>query len=204
MTNQISVPFHGTNLIIVEHQNQPFVPMKVIVEGMGLSWGAQAVKLKNNQERWGISLIDIPHVDPNNKVSCLPLRKLFGWLNSLQPSRVRPEIRSKVIQYQNECDDVLYQHWMELTAPKKSPTIDSIITELNLEPNMTRYLVTVDGSGAQMQPMDVTGKSLVDAQAARNLVRDINQMQLRMAEMVRRMGVLDGNCDVKRLDKRID
>ena len=40
---------------------------------------------------------------------------------------------------------------------------------------MTRYLITVDGSGAKMQPMDVTGKSLVDAQAARNLVRDMNQ-----------------------------
>lgn len=85
-----------------------------------------------------------------------------------------------------------------------NPSIESIITELHLEPNMTRYLITVDGHGAKMQPMDVTGKSLVDAEAARNLVRDMNQMYQRMDEMVHRMGVLSGNCDVKRLDKRID
>ena len=103
-----------------------------------------------------------------------------------------------------------FRHWVldvldkETTPEPINPSIESIITELSVEPNMTRYLITVDGSGAKMQPMDVTGKSLVDAQAARNLVRDMYQMQQRMAEMVRRMGVLDGNCDVKRLDKKID
>lgn len=122
MPNQMSVPFHGTNLLLVEHQNQPYVPMKMIVEGMGLSWGSQAAKLKSNQERWGVSLIDIPHVDANNKVSCLPLRKLFGWLNSLQPNRVREDVREKVIQYQNECDDVLYQYWTEHSVPQQPQT----------------------------------------------------------------------------------
>jgi len=62
----------------------------------------------------------------------------------------------------------------------------------------------VDLHGTKIKPMDVTGKSLVDAESARNLVRDMYQMQQRMAVMVRRLGVLGGDYDVKRLDKRID
>ncbi|EKT58414.1 antirepressor-like protein [Providencia sneebia DSM 19967] len=33
----INVPFHGNNLCIVNHDGRPYVPMKPIVEGMGLS-----------------------------------------------------------------------------------------------------------------------------------------------------------------------
>jgi hypothetical protein len=33
---QISVPFHGANLLIVEYKGQPYTPMKPIVDGMGL------------------------------------------------------------------------------------------------------------------------------------------------------------------------
>lgn len=41
MPNQITVPFHGSNLLIIEHNDQPYTPMKVIVENMGLAWQAQ-------------------------------------------------------------------------------------------------------------------------------------------------------------------
>lgn len=37
---------------------------------------------------------------------CLALRKLNGWLQTISPNKVKPEIREKVVQYQEECDDV--------------------------------------------------------------------------------------------------
>ncbi|ENM5751831.1 hypothetical protein CW613_000002 [Vibrio mimicus] len=36
MSNQITVPFHGSSLFIVEHNGEPYTPMKHIVEGMGM------------------------------------------------------------------------------------------------------------------------------------------------------------------------
>ena len=42
---------------------------------------------------------------------CLALRKLTGWLHTISPNKVKAEIRDKVIQYQEECDDVLYEYW---------------------------------------------------------------------------------------------
>ena len=41
----INVPFRGNNLYLVEHQGNPYVPMKPVVEGMGLDWKTQHRKM---------------------------------------------------------------------------------------------------------------------------------------------------------------
>ena len=56
----ITVPFHGAELYVVEHNGQPYTPMKPVVTGMGLDWAAQFSKLKSNPVRWGIAEIAIP------------------------------------------------------------------------------------------------------------------------------------------------
>ena len=117
MINQITVPFHGSNLIIVEHNNEPYTPMKPIVEGIGLDWRTQARKLRSNSTRWGVVMMTTHSLDKHNQTTCIPLRKLFGWLQTLQPSRIRDDIRETVIQYQNECDDVLWQYWSKQQEP---------------------------------------------------------------------------------------
>ncbi len=110
-SSQITFPFHGSNLLIVDHNGEPYTPMKSIVEGMGMDWSYQSRKLSGNKDRWGVAVIAIPSIDPHNAVSCIPLRKLFGWLQTIQPNRVRADIRDKVIEYQNKCDDVLWEYW---------------------------------------------------------------------------------------------
>ncbi|ECY3274018.1 hypothetical protein AU586_24820, partial [Salmonella enterica subsp. enterica serovar Abony] len=52
-----------------------------------------------------------------------------GWLQTISPNKVKPEIRGKVIQYQNECDDVLYGYWTKgvVVNPRKA----SVMEELN-------------------------------------------------------------------------
>lgn len=109
----ITVDFHGASLILVEKDGQPFTAMKPVVEGMGLDWGGQHKKL-TSEARWGcISFkgIQLPGDSQRRELVVMPLRKLPGWLMTLQPSRVRPEIREKVVQYQNECDDALWAYW---------------------------------------------------------------------------------------------
>ncbi|WP_448175957.1 phage antirepressor N-terminal domain-containing protein [Morganella morganii] len=107
----INVPFHGDNLYVVNYNGQPYVPMKPIVEGMGLAWGAQFAKLK---QRFSSSVSEIEMVAEDGKLRnmvCIALRKLSGWLHTISPNKVKPEIRDKVIRYQEECDDVLYEYW---------------------------------------------------------------------------------------------
>jgi P22_AR N-terminal domain len=129
-TAMMPVPFHERTLYLVEQDNQPFVVMKPIVEGMGLAWGAQAAKLRGNRVRWGVSMIDTPSSGGRQRTVCLPLRKLPGWLYSIDHNRVRNELRSKIVAYQNHCDDVLWDYWMKrhpqspLAAPTKMLTME--------------------------------------------------------------------------------
>lgn len=110
------IPFRNNELLLVEHGGEPFVPMKPVVEGMGLTWASQTVKLNSNRGRWGVSMIEIPSAGGAQSYLCIPLRKLVGWLNTIHANKVRPELREGVIAYQNECDDALWAYWNEGVA----------------------------------------------------------------------------------------
>jgi len=106
------IPFRKAELLLVEKDGQPFVPMKPVVEGMGLSWQPQHEKLKNG--RFSSVITEIVTTGSDGKryaMACLPLRKLAGWLMSIHPAKVRESIRHSVIAYQNECDDALWAYW---------------------------------------------------------------------------------------------
>lgn len=130
---QMTVPFHNAELYIVEFEGQPYTPMKPIVDGMGLSWTTQYRKLmtgyaqdEHTPNRWGVTKIVIPTLGDLQEMLCIPLRKLFAWLNSISPNKVKPELRDTVVKYQEECDDVLWDYWMKGKAinPRKSTPKD--------------------------------------------------------------------------------
>ncbi|MEO9385298.1 phage antirepressor N-terminal domain-containing protein [Chromobacterium phragmitis] len=109
--NFAPVPFHGTTLYLVDYNNEPYTPMRPIVEGMGLDWKSQYTKLK---DRFASTVVEITTVAEDGKqrpMICMPLRKLAGWLYSVHPDKVKPEIRDTILAYQNECDEVLWQYW---------------------------------------------------------------------------------------------
>lgn len=137
----INVPFHGNNLYVVNFNGEPYVPMKPIVEGMGLTWQSQFEKLKQRFSK-GITEIVIPSKGGEQSMICLTLRKLAGWLHTISPNKVKPEIRDKVIKYQEECDDVLYEYWTTGEVKKKHK---STVQERNPLKNAVNLLVSKKG-----------------------------------------------------------
>ncbi|WP_174891535.1 phage antirepressor N-terminal domain-containing protein [Candidatus Williamhamiltonella defendens] len=130
--NIINVPFHGDDLYVVNHNGEPYTPMKPIVEGMGMDWKSQFRKL-NQRFTKGMVILTIPSSGDAQETACLPLRKLAGWLQTINPNKVKSEIRDKVVQYQEECDDVLYDYWTKGIAvnPRTQKAESSIMHELN-------------------------------------------------------------------------
>ncbi|MGI3391027.1 phage antirepressor N-terminal domain-containing protein [Acinetobacter baumannii] len=120
---QINVPFHSADLVIIEFNNQPFTAMRPIVEGMGLTWQSQYEKLK---QRFSSVITEIVTTGKDGKqynMVCLPVRKLFGWLMTISPNKVKPALRDTVILYQQECDDVLWEYWTKGQAINQRLTI---------------------------------------------------------------------------------
>ncbi len=70
------VPFHGDNLYLVEHKGDPYVPMKPVVEGMGLDWKTQHRKMMSKFSCMVEMTIQLPGDTQHRAVTCLSLRKL--------------------------------------------------------------------------------------------------------------------------------
>ncbi|HEY7775378.1 MAG TPA: phage antirepressor N-terminal domain-containing protein [Kineobactrum sp.] len=112
------VPFHGETIVLVGQDNEPFVAMKPLVTNMGLSWDTQFRKLT---EKFAATVVEMTTVAEDGKLRsmiCVPLRKLPGWLYSINPNKVKSELREKVIRYQEECDDALWNYWTKGSASR--------------------------------------------------------------------------------------
>ena len=113
------VQFHGSTIFIVTHKGEPYAPMRPIIEGMGLRWAAQTVKLNSNRERWGVSMIETPTTSGIQDTLCMPVRMLPAFFASINPNKVRPELRDRIRLYQDECDDALWNYWTKGQATRK-------------------------------------------------------------------------------------
>lgn len=110
-TQLMPVPFHGDTVVLVGKDNEPLVAMKPLVVNLGLDWKGQHAKLS---EKFASVMEEISTTGGDGKqyaMTCLPLRKLAAWLYSISPNKVAPELRDKIIQYQEECDEVLWNYW---------------------------------------------------------------------------------------------
>jgi len=135
-----TVPFHHQNLFLVEHNGEPYTPMKSIVEGMGLAWQPQAKKLQANAKRFGTITIKVTDALDGKlrEMISMPLRKLPAFMASINPSRVKPELKETIELYQEECDDALWDYWNKGQAI--NPRLAAQPAELSYDEIMNRAL----------------------------------------------------------------
>lgn len=124
--NTSYVPFNGQQVLTTMAAGIAYVAMRPIVENIGLDWAAQFVKLKKQSKKFGCCDIATPSKGGIQKMLCIPLKKLNGWLFSINPEKVRADIRDKLIQYQEECFTVLHDYWAKGAAIRPAPetTVD--------------------------------------------------------------------------------
>lgn len=125
--NTSYVPFNGQQIITAMAAGIAYVAMKPVVENLGMSWGTQQQKLMKSLEKFNCIHMNMVAADGKlRKLLCLPLKKLNGWLFSINPEKVRADIRDKLIRYQEECFTVLHDYWTKGAAVKTSPetTVD--------------------------------------------------------------------------------
>lgn len=140
--NTTYVPFNGQQIITAMVAGVAYVAMRPIVENLGMSWSTQVRKLTAAADKFncvhmnmvgsaGSVHMNTPLKGGIQKMLCLPLKKLNGWLFSINPEKVRADIRDKLIQYQEECFTVLHDYWNkgEATNPRKATTAPGKITK---------------------------------------------------------------------------
>ncbi|EFF5465501.1 phage antirepressor N-terminal domain-containing protein [Escherichia coli] len=125
--NTSYVPFNGQQIITAMADGVAYVAMKPIVENLGMSWSTQQTKLMKQISKFNCVHMNMVAADGKlRKLLCLPLKKLNGWLFSINPEKVRADIRDKLIQYQEECFTVLHDYWTKGKAEnaRKKTSVD--------------------------------------------------------------------------------
>lgn len=136
--------FHGTDILIRAGKTpaETLVAMKPVVEGMGLTWASQFVKLKAHPVL-GPTISEIETVAEDGKLrtmAALPLNRLHFWLATIHANKVKPALRETVITYQTEAADVLFEHFFGKMIRDRQAKPDPEIPQTD-----GRYLVHVVG-----------------------------------------------------------
>lgn len=121
------VEFYGDELAAVlvddDGRQEVYVPIKPISDALGLNWASQYTRLQRDPVlSRKTRLIAVTTINPNPKggrpdTLCLPLKYLPGWLFGVNASRVREELREKILRYQDECYDVLFEAFAGRIVP---------------------------------------------------------------------------------------
>ncbi|MCA9995739.1 MAG: ORF6C domain-containing protein [Anaerolineales bacterium] len=107
--------------IKIGSQAQIYVPIRPICDYLGLDWSAQYRRISRDpvlsEVVQGVAITTTPSVDGRGgglqEMSCLPLKFLPGWLFGVSASRVKEELREKIMRYQRESYDVLWEAFQE-------------------------------------------------------------------------------------------
>ena len=125
--NTSYVPFNGQQILTAVAAGVTYVAMRQFVENIGIDWTGQSVKLRKMKDKFNCRDISMVAADGKlRKLLCIPLKKLNGWLFSINPEKVRADIRDKLIQYQEECFTVLHDYWTKGKAEnaRKKTSVD--------------------------------------------------------------------------------
>jgi hypothetical protein len=137
----IKVPFYGNELITVEQNGSVYVAMKPIVEGIGLDWRSQHQKISSSK-RYGDITIPFETAGGKQDMIFLPMKKLNGWLFSINADKCHPDIRQKVKTYQEECFQVLYEYFHNGGAVNRNINQDQLADLLQAVASTTAHAVS--------------------------------------------------------------
>lgn len=113
-TEQRQVQFYEDEVTAVRlDDGQILVPIAPICDQLGITWPSQLNRINRDpvlsQVKLSIFITNKESKRGGRTMLCLPLQYLNGWLFGITASRVKEEIRDRLIRYQRDCYQVLYE-----------------------------------------------------------------------------------------------
>lgn len=113
----LTAEFLGKEVTLVDNNGVAYVAMREIVEGIGLDWKVQHRKLTSHYQKFSCGHITTTGKDGKKyEMLCMPIKKLNGWLFSINPNKVRADLKERLENYQEECFLALWDYWTEGVA----------------------------------------------------------------------------------------
>ena len=112
---QIAFQDGKVTAVMVQDENgreNVYIPLRPLVEGMGLRWQAQYNRIKRNPVlNDACMIVSVTDTNPkggNPNKLCIPISHLNGFLFGINANRVKSEIRPLLVEYQAKCYEALF------------------------------------------------------------------------------------------------
>ena len=137
MVDILNIEFRGDRLLGIQVEAGAIIPLKPLVQGMGLDWPSQFKRLRRDPILSPAIVMMTMGSDP--EAVCLPLDLVPGFLFRIDSTRVAVAVRGKVLAYQRECYGVLSRAFARPREPEPAPPAAQPIAEM--PPGEDRKLV---------------------------------------------------------------
>ncbi len=123
MENKI-IKVNDKEILIITEGNEKYIAIKPICEAIGVNYQTQLDKILSDEILGSaVPLRGTTGVDGKiYKMRVIPLRFVFGWLFTINPKNVKPEIRKQIIAYKMECYNALFDLFTKRTFILKEKT----------------------------------------------------------------------------------
>jgi|GEM_PF-267763 len=123
-----SMDLHGDPVTVLERDGNYYVAMKPLCAHLGIDWEAQRQLLMRDPVLSSTACVIQAVAEDGKKreMVCLPLEYLNGWLFKLDVSRYDGPVRDKLIRYQRECYQVLYEHFVRRRSVDVGPLLEAV------------------------------------------------------------------------------
>lgn len=103
---------NNVNLLVCQDPEQ-LVPIRPICDALGVDFASQYQRIKRDEIYSSTVVVTTMVASDGNdrEMVALPMEFIFGWLMSIDTSRVNEDARPAVIQYKVECHKALYQYF---------------------------------------------------------------------------------------------
>lgn len=130
-TALVAIDFHGDQIVTFQHDGQPYVAMRRVVENLGMDWSRQQQKLADSGSRFNCGHMSTVGADGKSRdMLAMPVAKLPLWLATINPNKISdPAKRQKIEWYQAESAIVLHDYWTKGVAVRGD--MDGLITGLD-------------------------------------------------------------------------
>lgn len=193
-----TIPFHNSTLYVLagETPETTMVAMKPVVDDMSLEWSGQRQKLERHPVLSTCTVVtplQMPGDDQTREHTFLPLNRFHFWLATIQPNRITDfDIREKVIVFQTEAADVLFDHFFGRAIGHGDDHTERHfgISKMTIG-KVTKLEKTIDALTNQVNALIINTDSRVAALeyvSVRELLEEAKAVQKRRGRVNRKIG----------------
>lgn len=139
--------FQGDSLNVLRDGDRLQVVVRGICDGLGLGYSSQLQKLKDKEWATVTLIVTVAEDGKAREMAMIDLDSLPMWLATIEPSRVAPHVRPKLVAYQRDVARVLRDHFFG--AKSQAPDSTALIGRLvDLVTSLEARLLAVESRPA--------------------------------------------------------